>query len=114
MRPALTAIDVWVALGDPPDLTAPRAAKVGFSPHWWQNGSSQAVNEAPCRIREYNVGRNSISFVHDDTGLEIILVSGKKRQAVVRTAIHAAGTCDFAALRQIAFAARPPLQRRAT
>jgi len=40
--------------------------------------------------------------------MEIILVAGKKRQAVVRAAIRDAGTCDFATLHQIAFANLPP------
>lgn len=61
----------------------------------------------PC-IDEAAVGRNSISFFLRDTGEEIIVISGKKRQAVMRKLLHEAGTCDFAALRQIAFAHLPP------
>lgn len=62
----------------------------------------------PCAIGEYKQGRNSISFVHLDTGMEIILVAGKKRQAVVRKALHDAGTCDPWTLRRTAFAHLPP------
>jgi hypothetical protein len=40
--------------------------------------------------------------------MEIILVAGKKRQTVVRGALHDAGTCEFAELRRIAFEKLPP------
>jgi hypothetical protein len=64
--------------------------------------------EPLCIIDEARVGRNSISFLIRDTGEEIIVISGKKRQAVMRKLLHDAGTCDVVALRKLAFAHLPP------
>ncbi len=67
-----------------------------------------STHPEPCLVLEYKQGRNSISFVHAASGGEIVLVSGKRRQAVVRAALAAAGTSEFRALRNIGYAARPP------
>ena len=64
--------------------------------------------EPICIIDEARVGQNSISFLVRDTGEEIIVIAGKKRQEVVRKLLYNAGTCDIAELRRIAFENRPP------
>jgi len=61
-------------------------------------------------ITEHKCGRQSISFVHP-TGLEVILISGKRRQRAMRDFLsgqHVDGTtANFVTLRHAAFAARP-------
>lgn len=59
---ATVEIDVWVSVGDPPNLEAPRAKEVGYSPHWWASPKKTTPKKAPSpRLDPANIKTRAVA-----------------------------------------------------